>query len=122
MFRKDNVCEQQDRLALPIRKLRICNVIMPVMRPRNQAINKQPRRIAEITQLIKNYVQPFSFIISDDWDATKNGDWDRFGIRYEFCMHFRKLNRATISKFRNRLRVKTRAVFIQIMPNRCSAS
>ena len=65
VLRKDGVCQQQGRLALPASKLRISNIILRVIRPRNEAINDQPRGIAEITQLVEKHIQLLSFVVSD---------------------------------------------------------
>ena len=65
VLRKDCFCQQQGRLALPASKLRISNIILRVIRPRNNAITHQPRGIAEITQLVEKHIQLLSFVVSD---------------------------------------------------------
>ena len=65
VLRKDCVCQQQGCLALPASKLRISNIILRVIRPRNDAITDQPRGLAEIMQLVEKHIQPLSLVVSD---------------------------------------------------------
>ena len=65
------------------------------MHAKEDAMDNQPRELLEIIGHAVAYVKPDSSVVFDEWAATKAVAWDELGMRYEFCVHSRRIVRST---------------------------